>query len=167
MQPHLHASAETDVRPRPAAHPVLTVAETPAELAAYHQLRREVFVEEQRLFEADDSDLRDHDAIPIIATVDGRVVGVVRCYRKWKGVWFGGRLAVSRDHRTGLLGASLVRRAVELMEARPDVRRFFATVQVQNVRFFERLDWLARGRPFPLAGCAHRLMEYPLRRARS
>lgn len=149
-----------------AAPPLLKIAETPAELDAYHRLRREVFVEEQGLFACDDTDGRDAGAIPIVAIVTGRVVGVVRCYRKRGGIWFGGRLAVARAHRTGTLGARLVRRAVEVMEARPDVRRFFATVQLQNVRFFERLGWEARGRVFRLEGCPHRFMEYPLRSSR-
>lgn len=151
----------------PAARPLLKVAETPAELEAYHRIRREVFVAEQGLFASDDSDDHDAGAIPIIAALAGQVVGVVRCYRKRGGVWFGGRLAVAREHRTGTVGARLVRRAVEVMEARPDVRRFFATVQLQNVRFFERLGWETRGRLFQLEGCPHRLMEYPLRRERS
>ncbi len=142
----------------------LKVAASSLELAAYHRLRREVFVEEQGLFEADDVDGADGAAIPIIALEGDEVVGVVRCYRRFGGTWFGGRLAVARSHRTGMLGARLVRLAVDLMEARPDVRRFYATVQAQNVRFFERLGWLPRGRPFHLAGHEHRLMQYPLSR---
>jgi len=147
-----------------ARRPLLKVAASSAELAAYHRLRRDVFVEEQGLFEADDLDGADGAAIPIIALAGEEVVGVVRCYRRFGGTWFGGRLAVARGHRTGMLGARLVRLAVELMEGRPDVRRFYATVQAQNVRFFERLGWLPRGRPFHLAGHEHRLMEYQLAR---
>jgi len=166
----VNPSAETSVAvavaraPHASSRPALKVAETESELAAYHALRREVFVGEQGLFEGDDLDEKDARAIPIIATVDGRVVGVVRCYRRVKGVWYGGRLAVARDHRTGFLGARLVRRAVAEMEARPDVERFYATVQIQNVAFFERLGWTCRGRSFVLEGVEHRFMEYPLRR---
>lgn len=157
----------TLVAPAPrAAAALLKVAETPAEIEAYRRLRREVFVDEQGLFHRDDTDGRDVGAIPIVAIVGGEVAGVVRCYRKRGGVWFGGRLAVAREHRAGMLGARLVRRAVEVMEGRADVSRFFATVQAQNVRFFERLGWEARGRLFQLEGCPHRLMEYPLRRSR-
>lgn len=144
----------------------LKLAETPAELAGYRALRREVFVLEQGLFEEHDADPQDAGALPIVALAGERVVGVVRCYRKWEGVWFGGRLAVARDHRTGTLGARLVRKACELMEARADVTRFFATVQAQNVRFFQRLGWTCRGREFALKGHPHRLMEYPLREGR-
>lgn len=143
---------------------VLKVAASGAELAAYHRLRREVFVEEQGIFEADDLDAADGAAIPVVALEGDEVVGVVRCYRRFGGTWFGGRLAVARGHRTGTLGARLVRLAVELMEARPDVQRFYATVQAQNVRFFERLGWLPCGRPFHLGGHEHRLMRYPLAR---
>ncbi|HTT71104.1 MAG TPA: MSMEG_0567/Sll0786 family nitrogen starvation N-acetyltransferase [Anaeromyxobacteraceae bacterium] len=146
---------------------VLKEAATAGELAGYFALRREVFVLEQGLFSGSDLDEHDALAIPIVALLEGEVVGVVRCYRKSRGIWYGGRLAVHRQYRTGTLGARLVRRAVETMERRGDVRRFFATVQVENVRFFERLGWEKRGQVFRLQGHAHQLMEKPLGRGTS
>ena len=144
----------------PAAGPIrVRVAEGPEELAGYFRIRREVFVEEQRLFAGSDVDAHDAAAIPIVAIQDGRVIGVVRCYPKHGHAWFGGRLAVHRDHRTGTLGARLVKHAVAVMSARSEVRRFFATVQGQNVRFFERLGWEPRGRRFALNGWEHQVME--------
>jgi putative N-acetyltransferase (TIGR04045 family) len=138
------------------------IAGTPTELAAYYRVRREVFAEEQGLFVADDRDTHDAEAIPIVALHGGEVVGVVRCYPKLGHTWFGGRLAVGREHRTGTVGARLVKHAVAVMTAREDVHRFLATVQAQNVRFFERLGWVRRGRPFLLAGREHQLMERAL-----
>ena len=88
---------------------------------------------------------------------------MVRCYRHRGGTWYGGRLAVRPEYRTGVnIGALLVRKAVELMRARPDVKRFLATVQFQNVRFFQRLGWLRLGKPFLLQGRKHQLMEKKL-----
>jgi putative N-acetyltransferase (TIGR04045 family) len=140
----------------------IEIARTLTELEGYHRLRREVFVDEQHLFEEDDRDGHDAGGLHLVALSGDEVVGVVRCYRKQGGTWFGGRLAVAPSHRTGTVGARLVRRAVEEMERRPEVRRFYATVQAQNERFFIRLGWITRGRPFVLAGHEHRLMEYPL-----
>ncbi len=139
----------------------LTVAVTEEDLAACRAVRRAVFVDEQRLFENDDADGHDADAIHILARVNGEVAGVVRCYPVRDGVWYGGRLAVLPGFRSRL-GAKLVRKAVEIMEDRGDVRRFFATVQVQNVRFFTFLHWVTLGRPFMYEGCLHQLMERPL-----
>ena len=141
----------------------LRVAETPEEIEEYWRLRHEVFVSEQGIFPVTDRDAHDEQAIPLIAEVAGRLAGVVRCYRHRGGTWYGGRLAVRPEYRTGVnIGALLVRRAVELMRARPDVKRFLATVQFQNVRFFQRLGWLRLGKPFLLQGRKHQLMEKKL-----
>jgi putative N-acetyltransferase (TIGR04045 family) len=138
----------------------LAVAVTPEEIAQYYQIRREVFVVEQGLFADSDLDAHDREAIAIIARIGDRVAGVVRCYHHRGGVWFGGRLAVRREFRNGVnLGALLVRKAAAVMEARDDVRRFLATVQVQNVRFFERLGWVRLGRTFVMYGRKHQTME--------
>ncbi len=142
----------------------LRVAESAEEIEEYLRVRHEVFVSEQGIFPISDRDAHDDGAIPIIALVAGKVAGVVRCYRRRGGVWYGGRLAVRPEFRTGVnIGALLVRKAVDLMRARPDVRRFLATVQWRNVRFFQRLHWTRLGRPFLLQGKKHQLMEKNLR----
>ena len=149
---------------RPEREITLKSAETDEELSGYYELRRQVFVLEQGLFEGTDADAHDAQAIPIVALRGGKVIGVVRCYPDRGGTWFGGRLAVHPDHRAGALGARLVRRAVETVEARSDVRRFLAHVQSQNVGFFEWLGWMRLGEPFLLRGRKHQLMEWPLAR---
>ncbi|WP_428561410.1 MAG: MSMEG_0568 family radical SAM protein [Solidesulfovibrio sp. DCME] len=147
-----------------AAAVTLRVAASPDEFEEYLRLRHEVFVSEQGLFSDSDRDAHDATAIPIIALVGGKVAGVVRCYRHRGGVWYGGRLAVRAEFRGGVnIGALLVRKAVALMRARPDVRRFLATVQFQNVRFFERIGWVKLGKPFFLQGRKHQVMENKLR----
>lgn len=141
----------------------LAVALTPEDRCFCHAIRHEVFCNEQGIFAGDDSDRRDANAVHILAKVNGKAAGTVRCFCRRNGVWVGGRLAVLRDYR-GHLGALLVRKAVEIMEHRPDVRRFFAIVQVQNVRFFKLLRWKTLGRPFLCNGVEHQVMEKPLKR---
>ena len=151
-----------------AAAVTLRIAATPEELDAYMRIRHDVFVSEQGIFPVSDRDVHDADAIPLIALIGGKVAGVVRCYRHRGGVWYGGRLAVREEFRSGVnLGALLVRKAVELMRARPDVKRFLATVQFQNVRFFQRIGWIRLGKPFFLQGRKHQIMEKKLRKEAS
>ena len=84
----------------------------------------------------------------------------MRCYHHRGGVWFGGRLAVRREFRSGVnIGAMLVRKAVSLMTERGDVRRFLASIQIQNVRFFQRLGWVRMGKTFVMNGLKHQIME--------
>ncbi|NTI78437.1 MSMEG_0567/Sll0786 family nitrogen starvation N-acetyltransferase [Rhizobium rhizogenes] len=111
------------------------------------RLRRQVFVEEQRVFENDDVDEIDGTAIPLVAIATlaaepADVVGTVRINEDAPGVWKGSRLAVAQSHRkVGRLGAELIRLAVSTANGR-GCREFHAHVQIQNVPLFKRLHWV-------------------------
>ena len=139
----------------------ISVVTDPEEVEICHQIRRAVFCEEQHVFHGDDSDARDEHAVHILARINGEPAGVVRCFRRREGIWVGGRLAVLPKFR-GMLGAKLVRKAVAEMKERGDVRRFFAVIQKQNVRFFTLLRWKPLGSIFICNGREHQIMEYPL-----
>jgi putative N-acetyltransferase (TIGR04045 family) len=136
------------------------------EIEAYYRVRRAIFSDEQEIFERSDVDAEDAHATPIVALsqiagMPDEVVGVVRIYETEPNVWFGGRLGVCREYRRrGAVGGALITTAVSSAHAW-GCRRFFATVQDQNVRYFEHhhfrpLEALTiRGRP-------HRLMEADL-----
>lgn len=140
------------------------VASTPWEMAGYYQVRNQIFVAEQGIYSLTDRDQYDEQAIPLVAVMNGVVVGAVRCYRMRDKLWYGGRLAVLPEYRVYNIGAALVRQAVETMRNHPEVERFFATVQIQNVRFFKRLGWTVIGHTILLKGVKHQLMESPLSR---
>ncbi len=113
------------------------------EIAAYFALRRSIFAEEQQLFQGDDVDEIDQIAYPIvaIATATARVVGVVRIYQVEPGIWYGGRLGTHPDYRRGWqIGKGLIYKAVTTANTW-GCKQFLATVQLQNVRFFQRLHW--------------------------
>jgi putative N-acetyltransferase (TIGR04045 family) len=119
------------------------LAKTPPEIAAYFALRHAIFVEEQKVFQ--DSDLDDLDAIayPIIAVVPEtrQIVGVVRIYEAEPEIWYGGRLGTHPDYRKGWqIGKGLIYQAVTTANTW-GCQQFLATVQLQNVRFFQRLHW--------------------------
>lgn len=123
----------------------LKIAESEEEIKEYREVRRAVFVNEQGIFDGEDSDEYDPIAVPIIAVEaeSGKVAGVVRCYPVENGDWIGGRLAVLPEFR-GRLGALLVRKAMEEVQSR-GCRTFYARIQEQNVKFFERLGWSLTG----------------------
>jgi putative N-acetyltransferase (TIGR04045 family) len=113
------------------------------EIAAYFALRRAIFVEEQQLFSSHDIDDIDAISYPIIAInlADAKTVGVVRIYEKAPGLWYGGRLGTHPDYRKGWqIGKGLIQKAVTTANGW-GCQKFLATVQPQNVRFFERLHW--------------------------
>ena len=141
------------------------LASSADEREAHFELRRAVFVREQRLFTDDDRDERDElpDTLHALGLLDGKPYGAVRLYpldaagEQWKG----DRLAVARDVRTHHLGAELVRFAVATAGWLGG-RRMIAHVQLANVRFFEHLGWRTQGAPAPFHGVAHQLMSIRL-----
>ncbi|HEY9661847.1 MAG TPA: MSMEG_0567/Sll0786 family nitrogen starvation N-acetyltransferase, partial [Allocoleopsis sp.] len=113
------------------------------EYEAYFQLRQTIFAEEQGLFQGNDLDEIDSIAYPIVAVIPEtqQVVGVVRIYESQPGLWYGGRLGTHPDYRRGWqIGKGLIYKAVTTANSW-GCDRFLATVQLQNVRFFQRLHW--------------------------
>jgi len=144
---------------------VFKIAKSPEDLAGFFALRRDVFCQEQGIFNGDDRDLSDEAMIPIvcktlIAGMEDAVAGVVRIQERTPGLWHGSRLGVAADYRRirhfspgvairnlqpcyhglGALGAGLIHKAVSTAKAL-GCHEFLATVQIQNARFFQRLHW--------------------------
>jgi len=142
---------------------IFKVAETKKEIEEYFRLRHEVFVREQKIFPESDIDEYDRGGVHIIAIErsTGNVVGVVRCYKKEEGTWFGGRLGSAPGFRNGRVAPNLVRIAVKTVKSR-GCKKFLAYIQPQNVKFFERLGWKTVGEQFIHHGILHQLMEADL-----
>jgi putative N-acetyltransferase (TIGR04045 family) len=137
------------------------LAKTPTEIQAYFALRHSIFVEEQQVFTGSDVDDLDAIAYPIIATKDSEVVGIVRIYESEPKLWYGGRLGVHPNHRRAAqVGKGLIYKAVTTANTW-GCDRFLATVQLQNVRFFQRLHWNSL-EEIDLCGLTHHLMEADL-----
>ncbi|HEX8427605.1 MSMEG_0567/Sll0786 family nitrogen starvation N-acetyltransferase [Hymenobacter sp.] len=155
------------------------------QLQQYHAVRKTIFCDEQGLFSGSDRDTVDATALPIVAlaTCGGmpdRVVGVVRIDERQPGLWYGSRLGVAADYRKltrfdcyGLfdehnprtpfdqsIGAGLIYKAVSTATAL-GCQQFYANVQIQNVKFFERLHWHSLF-TFELFGMMHARMEADL-----
>ena len=136
---------------------------THTEISNYYALRRKIFVEEQSLFQNDDVDTLDTIAHPIIAVTPDApaVLGVVRIYEPESRLWYGGRLGTHPDYRRGWhIGKGLINKAVTTANAW-GCDRFLATVQIQNVRFFQRLHWDSL-EEIQIRGIAHHLMQADL-----
>jgi AIR synthase-related protein len=170
-------------------------AQDAAALASYRLLRRNVFAEEQGLFDRDDRDDHDDDPRTVVLLArdrSGALLGGVRLHPAVPGGpdlgwWHGSRLAVQQESRNGAsglrqesrstphpvartkvaypVGPALVRAACAYAEA-AGVLRFEATVQAANERMFRRLGWTSV-RPVTTAGQPHVLMRWPIGRIAS
>jgi putative N-acetyltransferase (TIGR04045 family) len=156
----------SDVLPYLSTSIAAHVASEPWQLSAYYRMRQAVFAEEQGLFAGSDVDVHDAHATPIVAVghvagMPDEVIGVVRIYRSECHVWYGGRLGVSPAYRSrGVVGTSLICAAVSTAHAW-GCRRFLATIQVQNVRYFEQHRFLTVDE-VTVCGHPHHLMEASL-----
>jgi putative N-acetyltransferase (TIGR04045 family) len=135
------------------------------ERAWHFDLRRQVFVAEQGVFDVDDRDSHDDDerTLHVLGFVDGAAGGAVRLYPLDSAgeLWKGDRLAVLPAHRACHLGAALVRFAVATA-GELGGSRMTAHIQLPNVRFFERLGWSRSGATAPFHGIEHQRMEIGL-----
>ncbi len=143
------------------------LASSPTEIQAYYELRRAIFCDEQGLFEGSDRDPKDDHAYPIVALYQESpeaaplVVGVVRIYEIAPRIWYGGRLGTHPDFRRGWrIGKGLINKAVTTAHTW-GCDQFLATVQQQNVRFFQRLHWDSL-EELEIRGLAHHRMEADL-----
>ncbi len=149
------------------------LAKTTAEVRGYFDLRYQIFCREQQLYRGHDRDALDDIAYPIVALTPAdsvfrnelasweKVVGVVRIYESEPRIWYGGRLGVHLQHRRGWrMGKGLIEKAVTTANTW-GCDRFLATVQIQNVRFFQRLHWDSLDEVV-ICGRPHHLMEADL-----
>lgn len=138
------------------------LALSPNHIEAYFLLRQQIFCQEQGIFSTSDRDEHDSIAYPIVAiNRDSKVVGVVRIYEPQPRLWYGGRLGTHPDYRRGWkIGKGLIEKAVTTANTW-GCDRFLATVQLPNVRFFQRLHWNSI-EEISICGRPHHLMEADL-----
>ncbi len=123
------------------------------------EIRREVFVEEQKIFSDSDQDENDSKSIHLVAQLDQEIIGTVRLFPvDQNGHWVGGRLAVKKEFRNTGAGELLVREAIKCVKQK-GCKKFTAHIQVENVPFFLRLGWKAIEPVKEYFGKPHQLME--------
>ncbi len=137
------------------------------DLAAHYAIRHQVFVNEQGVLVQTDIDAYDSTpgVVHALAAQNDRCAGAVRLYPlDDQGRWKGDRLAVLRNHRVTVLGAQLVRFATATASAAGgDVME--ASVQLANVKFFQRLGWTCDGETREFFGLPHQPMLFDLHTA--
>lgn len=140
-------------------HPVRTRVEQEKAF----EIRKEVFVEEQKIFLNSDRDEDDSKSIHLVTELDHQVIGTVRVFPvNDNGHWIGGRLAVRKEFRNTGAGELLVREAMGCVKSK-GCTKFTAHIQVENVPFFSRLGWKAIEPIEEYFGKPHQLMEADLK----
>ena len=138
-------------------------ARNPYERSEAFKIRKQVFVDEQKMFSDSDKDENDSEGILLVAKTDHKIIGTVRIFpsKTENGHWIGGRLAVQKEYRTGRIGSLLVREAMKRVKKK-GCTVFTADIQERNVRFFKKLGWQPIGQVIEHFGFAHQPMKADL-----
>lgn len=132
------------------------------DLETCRAIRREVFVIEQSVPEAEEWDGKDGDAIHLIArNADGQPTGTARILLIGDTGKIG-RVAVLKSARGTGTGAALILAALDELRSLPGITRAKLGAQTHAIGFYEKLGFTAYGPEYDDAGIPHRDMSREL-----
>lgn len=137
---------------------MIRVAETDADLQACFELRRQVFIDEQGVSEAEERDGCDAEATHVLLRVGDTPIGAMRL-RIVDDMGKVERVCVSPDHRSDGHGADLIRWAIEYFRKGEKVEGVKLGAQVHVIGFYEALGFEAYGPEYLDARIPHRDMR--------
>jgi predicted GNAT family N-acyltransferase len=117
-------------------------------------IRLRVFVDEQNVPAEEERDSYEESAKHFLALWNCEAAGTARAIVKEPGLVKIGRVAVLSPFRKFGIGAALMREA----QAEYPNSVFMLDAQLQAIKFYERLGYVAEGPVFDDAGIPHRLM---------
>ncbi|MFZ9887260.1 MAG: GNAT family N-acetyltransferase [Myxococcota bacterium] len=142
-------------------------AATAAELDRCLAVRREVFIEEQGVSEADEVDDLDDTCRHLLVFPSGTTtltgaVGTARLLLVEPGRMKAQRVAVQKNMRGGGAGRALMTQ-LETLAWQGGCEQVVLGAQLEALPFYERLGYVAYGEVFDDAGIPHRMMQKTLR----
>ncbi|HEX6714828.1 MAG TPA: GNAT family N-acetyltransferase [Thermoleophilaceae bacterium] len=132
-------------------------ASSSSEIDEALELRRRVFVDEQRVTIDADRDGRDREAIHVVALEGGRIVGTCRLVFDDDLARLG-RMAVERDARGQGIGGAMLAEAETAARA-AGATRIRLHAQTASRSLYERGGFETRGEEFIEEGIPHVTME--------
>lgn len=117
------------------------------------KIRREIFIEEQKVPEELEWDEHDESSTHFFVTSGQQVVAVARL----KADGQIGRMGVLPDYRRQDIGSKLLDFVLRLAASR-NLAEVYLHAQTQAIRFYQQHGFIARGDIFYEAGIAHREM---------
>lgn len=129
----------------------------PQELDAAIELRREVFVGEQGVSEADEFDGREEECVHVLAVDDGRVVGCCRLLPDGERVKLGRMVVASGRRREGIAAAMLAE--ADRQAAALGAALITLSAQTYVVSLYEQAGYEVTSGTFDEVGIEHVRME--------
>jgi len=125
----------------------------PEELEDAFYVRREVFIKEQNVPEAEELDKADLSSHHIVVYTADRPVATGRLFNDGK-TWLIGRISVLKECRGKQLGRLVVEKLLE-RSAELEAGPVHIHAQAHAVSFYEKLGFIAYGEPFLEANIEH------------
>ncbi|WP_119167241.1 GNAT family N-acetyltransferase [Algihabitans albus] len=141
----------------------IDVVEDETEKADCLRLRREVFIDEQGIAEADEMDGLDDRCLHILARCNGEAVGAARI-TYLEPVAKIQRVCVSRLWRGKGIGADIIKFAVDVISRTEAISIIRLGAQTHALDFYRKLGFHEIGAVYQDAGIPHRDMEISLNR---
>ena len=129
----------------------------PDEFGQAMELRREGFVVEQQVAEAEEFDGREEECVHVVAVDDGRVIGCCRLLPAGEVVKLG-RMVVAADRRREGVAAALLAES-DRQAAALGARLITLSAQTYVVALYEQAGYEVTSEPFDEVGIEHVRME--------
>jgi predicted GNAT family N-acyltransferase len=129
----------------------------PAEFEQAMELRREVFVVEQEVEEAEEFDGREDECVHVVAVDGGRVIGCCRLLPEGDVVKLGRMVVASGRRREGVAEALLAESDVQA--AGLGASRITLSAQTYVTDLYEKAGYAVTSEPFDEVGIEHVRME--------
>jgi predicted GNAT family N-acyltransferase len=129
----------------------------PGEFEQAMELRREVFVVEQEVEEAEEFDGREDECVHVVAVDGGRVIGCCRLLPEGDVVKLGRMVVASGRRREGVAEALLAESDVQA--AGLGASRITLSAQTYVTDLYEKAGYAVTSEPFDEVGIEHVRME--------
>lgn len=141
---------------------IVTIAETPEDIAQCLALRHAIFIVEQGVSEAEERDGQDDLCTHVLARADGQAVGTARVNWSLTGIAKIQRVCVAADFRDRGVGGTIMRFIIAHVRktGRASVIRLGS--QTHALDFYRKLGFSEFGEIYMDAGIPHRDMEMTL-----
>jgi predicted GNAT family N-acyltransferase len=129
----------------------------PGEFEQAMELRREVFVVEQEVEEAEEFDGREDECVHVVAVDGGRVIGCCRLLPEGDVVKLG-RMVVAADRRREGVAEALLAES-DVQAAGLGASRITLSAQTYVTDLYEKAGYAVTSEPFDEVGIEHVRME--------
>lgn len=127
---------------------------TEEDMAACHDIRRRVFIEEQHVAPEIEIDGKDDDARHFIVKADDAAIATCRVRQMGSAAKIE-RVAVDSAYRSKGIGGVLMKYILQELGKSGDIQLFKLSSQAQAVPFYEKLGFIKRGNEYMDAGIPH------------